>query len=173
MRRTIPLLALTSLLAGCGFFHKTLGLKSGDTPAHTEPRSTSIFGDWVLATPADSTAFAGANQVELHLDQSAFTITASYPSRSPIMVHGSVTTSDQGLLVLTPQSGAESLGSRGALVMAPNQPISLVASAAGNTLVFAPPHDQSTQPSSVWHKRAAAKAAGTLTPPGTKPDGSR
>ena len=173
MRRTIPLLAATTLLAGCGFFHKTLGLKTGDTPAHTEPKSTSIFGDWVLATPPDSTAFAGANQVELRLDQSSFTINATYPSRAPIVVHGAVATTAEGLLVLTPQSGIEGLASRGALVMAPNQPISLVASAAGNTLVFAPPHDQSTQPSSVWHKKAAAKAAGTMTPSGTKPDDAR
>jgi hypothetical protein len=160
MRRTLGALVGLMLLAGCGFFKKTLGLKSG-TPEYSTPNTTSIWGDWVLASAPDSTAFAGARQVRLELQPGTFTITADYPAQSAVMVTGSATLSDEGTLTLTPSAGTAS-GSRGSLVMVAGQPLSLLASAAGNTLVFKPPMDRSWEPSSVWHKYDKAKQAGTV-----------
>lgn len=168
MRRIASLLLVGVLVAGCGGFRKTFGLDD-KTPAHVEPGTTSIFGSWVLATAADSTAFAGASLVELALDQSAFTITATYPNRAPIIVRGSASLAETGLLTLVPQSALEGTQSTGALVMVQGQPHTWLASAAGNTLLFAPLSDTDTEPSSVWHKKAAAKAAGTLPPTPAKP----
>ena len=74
-----------------------------------------------------------------------------------------------GLVTLIPQSGMEGTIATGALVMVQGQPHTWLASAAGNTLVFASPAGTDNEPSSVWHKRAAAKAAGTLPPATPKP----
>ena len=167
MRRTACLLAAAVLLAGCSSLKKTFGLKD-TTPAHVEPRSTSIYGSWMLSTPSDSTAFAGAQSVELSLAPGTFTITALYPTRSPIVVRGNATLTETGLLTLTPTELGAGLGTSGALVMAQGHPYTMLTSAAGNTLVFAPPSSASPVPSSVWHKKAAAQAAGT-----TKADSTR
>ena len=163
MRRTSAALLGLMLLAGCGFFKKNLGLKSGE-PGYQEPGTTSIYGDWVLGTAPDSTAFAGASTVELALQPGTFVITASYPGQSPIVLRGTaVLAQEGGVLTLTPSSGTAA-GSRGALVMAAGQPLTLIASAAGNTLVFQPPSERAIEPSSVWHKKAKAQQAGTAAP---------
>ena len=168
MRRILSLLVIAAFVAGCGGMKKTFGLDD-KTPAHVSPKSTSIYGSWVLATPADSTAFAGASLVELTLDQGAFTIMATYPARSPVLVRGSAALTETGLLTLVPQSGMEGTLATGALVMVRGQPHSWLASAAGNTMLFASPAGTDTDPSSVWHKKSAAKAAGTLPPATPKP----
>jgi hypothetical protein len=160
----ILVIALAGGMAGCGFFRKTLGV--GDSsPAHVPPRTTSIWGDWVLATSPDSTAFLGASKVEMRLQESSFTITANYPTRPTVTVGGSVTvTEDGGLVTLQPQTGLEGIGS-GGFAWQPGEKVTVVASAAGNTLVFAPPRDNIARPSSVWYRKDAAQKAGTITPP--------
>jgi hypothetical protein len=165
MRKSLLVIVLAGGLAGCGFFRKTLGV--GDTaPAHTPPRTTSIWGDWVLATSPDSTAFVGASKVEMRLDQTSFTITANYPTRPAVTVRGSVTQSAEGgLVTLEPQSGLEGMNS-GNFGWSPGERVTVVASAAGNTLLFAPPRDNIARPSSVWHRKEAAERAGTVPPPG-------
>src|SRR5690349_13311988 len=107
MRRTLGALVGLMLLGGCGFFHKTLGLKSS-TPEYQSPSTTSIYGDWVLASAPDSTAFAGARQVRLELQPGRFQITAEYPSQPAVMVSGSATIADDGTLTLTPNAGTAS-----------------------------------------------------------------
>ena len=160
MRRTLGALAGLMLLGGCGFFHKTLGLKS-TTPEYSTPSTTSIYGDWVLASAPDSTAFAGAREVRLALQPGTFTITADYPTQTPLVLQGSASLASDGTLTLVPNAGTVA-GSRGSLVMVAGQPLSLLASAAGNTLVFKPPTDRAIEPSSVWHKYDKAKQAGTV-----------
>ena len=165
MRKVILVIALAGGLAGCGFFRKSLGV--GDSsPAHTPPKTTSIWGDWVLATAPDSTAFVGASKVEMRLDEREFAITATYPTRPTIIVRGSVGLSeDGGLVTLEPQTGLEGMGS-GGFAWRAGERVSVVASAAGNTLVFAPPRDNTARPSSVWYRNDAAKKAGSsMTPP--------
>ena len=159
MRRTLGAFAGLMLLAGCGFFHKTLGLKSS-TPEYASPSTTSIYGDWVLASAPDSTAFAGAREVRLALQPGTFTITADYPSQPALVVSGTASLADDGTLTLTPSAGTAAR--QGALAMVAGQPLSLLASAAGNTLVFKPPTDRAMEPSSVWHKYEKAKQAGTV-----------
>lgn len=163
MRRATAVAAIVLALAGCGTIRKTFGIKDAP-PAHREPTSTSIYGDWVLANP-DSTAFAGAKTVELSLQQSNFTINATYPSRPAVMISGTVGYGD-GLLTLTPTGGSADMGQLGP-AFASGRPIVVVASAAGGSLVFAPPPAGGTTavvPSSVWHKKAMAQAAGTVKP---------
>ncbi len=170
MRKYLTLVLAAATIAGCHHGVKLTGSKSS---AHKEPTTTSIFGNWVLATRSDSTAFAGASVVELQLQPGSFAITALYPNRAPVTVRGSATRTDEGLLVLTPDEHVQGLGTSGALVMSAGQPISFQASAAGNTLVFAPPSENTGQPSSVWYKKAAAKAAGQATESGAKRDSIR
>jgi hypothetical protein len=165
MRKVILVIALAGGLAGCGFFRKTLGV--GDSsPAHTPPRTTSIWGEWILATAADSTAFVGASRVEMRLDQADFAITATYPTRPTVVVRGSVTVSeDGGLVTLQPQTGLDAMGT-GGFAWRAGERVTVVASAAGNTLVFAPPRDNLARPSSVWYRKDAAQKAGNaVTPP--------
>lgn len=161
----LPLIAVPIFLTGCGAFQKTIGLK--DDPAYSESKTTSIYGDWVLDTPTDSTAFAGASQVEMQLTSGTFVIMAMYPDQQNVVIRGSALRTDSSsALTLTPQSGSARAGSRGALLMAVGQPVTLLASAAGNTLIFSGVNAvSSADVSSVWHKKAAAKAAGTLTTP--------
>ena len=164
MRKAIVVIALAGGLAGCGFFRKSLGV-GDNSPAHTPPRTTSIWGDWVLATSPDSTSFIGASSVEMKLDEREFAITANYPTRPTVVVRGSVTvSSDGGLVTLEPQTGMEGMGS-GSYAWHPGERVSVVASAAGNTLLFAPPRDNTARPSSVWHRKEAAVKAGTAPPP--------
>ena len=164
MRKSIIIAALAVGLAGCGMFRKTLGV--GDSsPAHTPPRTTSIWGDWVLASSPDSTAFVGASRVEMRLEQTSFTITANYPTRSTVVVRGTVTQAEEGgLVTLDPQSGLEGMAA-GGFAWRAGERVTVVASAAGNTLVFAPPRDMIARPSSVWHRKEAAERAGTIPPP--------
>ena len=164
MRKSFIVVILAVGLAGCGFFRKSLGV--GDTsPAHTPTTTTSIWGDWVLATSPDSTAFVGASRVEMRLDQNAFSITANYPTRSTVVVRGAVTVSaDGGLITLDPHSGMEGISS-GNFGWSPGERVTVVASAAGNTLLFAPPRDNLARPSSVWYRKEAAERAGIVPPP--------
>lgn len=160
MRRSIPLVAAAVLLAGCGFFHKNLGV-ADSAPAHREPNTTSVFGDWVLDQP-DSSAFAGARVVEMSLSPTAFAIRATYGSRPAESVSGTAALSNAGTLTLTAQSGSQS--GTGRLTLPIGRPVTWLASAAGNTLVFAPPTSDlgTPEPSSVWHRKAAAQAAGKI-----------
>lgn len=169
MRRLASLVLLGATLSGCGL-GKRLGL-GDEVPGHKEPKSTSIYGDWVLATPADSTAFAGATQVELKLERSRFTVKATYPGQSsPTVVSGIAARGESGLITLTPNSGAQRLGRQGAFVLTDGTPIVLVASAAGNTLLFSPPKDDpNPSPSSIWYKRGAAVDAGRVSKTTAKP----
>ena len=165
MRGILGLVLLTVTLAGCGFFRKSLGVKD-DAPAHREPTTTSIFGTWVLREP-DSTAFAGARLVELQLDQNDFMITAHYPTGAPIVVRGRAAVDETGLLTLIPQEGADpSFGRWRGIQLNPGEPLSLIASAAGGTLVFARPiganESFAVDPTSVWHRKIAAEAAGII-----------
>lgn len=165
MRKLLILLSLASV-AGCGTIRKTFGIKDS-SPAHREPGSTSIWGDWVLRTPVDSTAFMGARVVQLSLNPTSFTITANYPTQGPMTITGSTSVADGTLLTLTPTTGGGMEGRT--LAFAPGQPISLRASAAGGTLVFAPPSDVNLLfPSSVWNKRENAEAAGIIAADTTK-----
>jgi hypothetical protein len=163
MRRFAVLIAMVAV-AGCGGFKKTFGIKDAP-PAHTEPKTTSIYGDWILANP-DSTAFAGARTVELALHQTDFSITAMYPGRPTFTVTGGAA-AGEGLLTLTPTTVSDASAAGGAFVT--GRPIVVVASAAGGSLVFAPPpHGSGTAaivPSSIWHKKAQAQAAGAAVPP--------
>ena len=164
MRTVTAVAAMMMALAGCHTVKKTFGIKDAP-PAHREPRSTSIYGDWVLANP-DSTAFAGASMVQLSLQESNFTIDARYPSRSPVMISGTASYKD-GVLTLIPTGGADAGGSVGAAFPV-GKPISVVASAAGGSLVFAPPPMAGTTavvPSSIWHKKTQAEAAGKIGTP--------
>lgn len=162
MRRFAVLIAVVAV-AGCGGIKKTFGIKDAP-PAHTLPKTTSIYGDWILANP-DSTAFAGARTVELALHQSDFSITAMYPGRPTVSITGSAATGE-GLLTLTPTTVSDPSAVGGAFAV--GRPIVVVASAAGSSLVFAPPpHGQGTAaivPSSVWHKKSMAEAAGAAVP---------
>ena len=165
MRRTLGLVLLALTLSSCGFFRKSLGVKD-DAPAHREPTTTSIFGTWILREP-DSTAFAGARLVELNLNPSDFVITAHYPTGAPIVVRGKAGVDETGLLTLIPQAGADPSFSRWrGIQLQPGQPLSLIASAAGSTLVFARPiganESFAVDPTSVWHKKIAAEAAGMV-----------
>jgi hypothetical protein len=160
--RLVPAAALCAAVGCGGFFKKTFGVKDS-APAHVEPRTTSVLGTWVLATPADSTAFAGASSVELTMQPSHFIIAAAYPTGDAVNIAGSYTITPDGLVTLTPESGAQRANT-GMLVMTIGRPISLRASAAGNTLVFAAPQDNSPDPSSVWHKKAASMQAGPAKP---------
>jgi hypothetical protein len=161
--RKIALLIAIAAVAGCGGLKKTFGIKDAP-PAHSEPKTTSIYGDWVLAN-IDSTAFAGARTVELALHQTDFSITATYPGRPTFTASGSAA-AGEGLLTLTPTMVSDPTAAGGAFVI--GRPIVVVASAAGSSLVFAPPpHGAGTAaivPSSVWHTKAMARAAGAPVP---------
>lgn len=163
MRRATAVAAMILALAGCHQVKKTFGIKDAP-PAHREPRSTSIYGDWILANP-DSTAFAGASRVDLTLQESNFTINAIYPSRPNVMISGTASYGD-GLLTLTPSGGTGDTGPLAA-AFTPGKPITIVASAAGGSLVFAPPPAggiNAVVPSSIWHKKSQAEAAGSIKP---------
>ena len=169
MRRTLSLLVVMAALTACSSFQRSVGLKD-DAPAHVPPKSTSIYGSWVLSDP-DSTAFVGASSVVLDLQTSAFEIRADYPTQGQVVVRGTAALApESGLLTLTPTDVDTRLASRGAFAMTKGQPYTLLATAAGNTLVFAPGTSETAIPSSVWHAKDAAQAAGK-TPATNSADG--
>ena len=160
MRRLAILFALAWVATGCGFFRKTFGI-SDSSPAHQEPTTTSIYGNWVLASETDATAFAGAQRVELALQPGTFELRAVYPT-GDVVVNGIAGVSESGLLTLTPSRQTGELASSWrALAMRPGVPVAVLASAAGGSLVFAP-DEQALRPSSVWHRREQAVRAGTV-----------
>ncbi len=154
--RHLVALAAATALGACGPLQR--GAVVNDTePAHRPPQSTSIYGEWVLASP-DSTAFVGARRVELTLQEATFRITADYPGEPAMVVMGTVMLEPEGaLLTLTPQTNTSA--NRG--VLRPGQPIAVLATASDNTMVSAPPPPQGpvVQPSSVWHRKQALPSA--------------
>src|SRR5919108_6560589 len=74
MRRTVLALALLAAVPACSLFRKARLTDS--TPAHTPAQSSSPFGEWVLFTDPNQTAFAGARRVELSLTPSSFRMVA-------------------------------------------------------------------------------------------------
>ncbi|MDB4905625.1 MAG: hypothetical protein JWO05_409 [Gemmatimonadetes bacterium] len=155
MRRTATALLLTGLLAGCGMLKKTMGNLNGSY--HKEPKVTAVWGDWVLHEP-DSTAFIGAKRVDLALQPGAFTLTTNWRGRPSETVHGTATVSEEtGAVTLISQTGSTSVAG-----LTAGSSMTLDASAAGNTLVFAPVGGNPHLPSSVWYRLDAAQAAGFL-----------
>ena len=164
MRRIAALVAIAATVAACGGLKKTFGIKDAP-PAHRAPNTTSIYGDWVL-TNVDSTAFAGAKLVELALQPTTFTLTATYATQETVAVTGTVAYGE-GLLTLTPMTNTASVGDRFHGAFVTGRPIVVVASAAGGSLVFAPPPTSqqgsaAIVPSSVWNKKAQAERAGQI-----------
>lgn len=165
MNRSLGLVLLASTLVACGTLKKTF---RDDTPAHREPGSTSIYGTWVLRDP-DSTAFAGANLVEMQLAPSTFTITATYPTGDPVVVRGTSALTGTGLVTFTPMEGMTSESAHWRISLSPGVPVTLLASAAGSTLVFAPAGQSeisgdNVATSSVWHRKEVAQQAGIVEP---------
>jgi hypothetical protein len=160
LRGALVALAVAGLLVGCRRGQFKL---AEEPPAHREPTTTSIYGDWVLATPTDSTAFVGARLVEMTLDRNRFVLTATYPSSPAVVVRGTVSEGEGGVLTLTPQTSTQGVPHSAALVLVAGQPVTVLASAAGNTMVFSTPTGITpADPSSVWHRKEAAKAAGQV-----------
>lgn len=163
MRRLAVLLAMCAVVAACGGLKRTFGIKDAP-PAHREPRTTSIYGDWILTNP-DSTAFAGARLVELSLQPTTFTIRAWYPTTSDVATVTGTAAFGDGVLTLTPQGTVNGGTQPGFAAFVVGRPIAVLASAAGGSLVFAPPPSSeggAVVPSSVWHKKEQAKAAGQI-----------
>ena len=120
-------------------------------------QSTSVLGHWVLATPIDSTAFAGAEQVDLVLANATFALTVAYRNRAPLLVSGTASLADGGVLTLTPTAD---LPEASAIGFAAGRPLTRVVTASGSTLVLAPPTAKVPVPSSVWIRLDAARVAG-------------
>jgi hypothetical protein len=80
-----------------------------------------------------------------------------------MVVSGTAYVDSTGLLTLTPTSGSQRSGGHGFLTMSVGTPVSLIASAAGGTLLFKPPHeDADPSPSSIWYKKGASVDAGRV-----------
>lgn len=150
LRRALTL-AFASL-AACTTVQRSSDVASPSVPSKT----TSVLGQWVLATPIDSTAFAGAAQVDLNLTPASFTLLVTYPNRAPLTVMGKSEIAD-GNLTLTPTTGGSEAAHLGFAV---GQPYSRLATASGSTLVLAPPASRVPVPSSVWYRLDAARLAG-------------
>jgi len=152
--RKHSLVGLTLVLAvsaSCQSLQRSLGFGGGGS------RSTSVYGRWVLATPIDSTSFAGASQVELTLSPGSFALTATYADRTPLSVSGRADLANGGTLTLVPTPGN---GDATTVGFPPGQPYTRVASASGSTLVLAAPTSSVPLPSSVWYRLEAARVAG-------------
>jgi hypothetical protein len=121
--------------------------------------TTSPLGHGVLATPIDSTAFAGAQQVDLVLQPQTFSLTVRYASRAPLTMSGTVDLSQTGLLTLVPSAASAEAAAAG---FAAGQPFTRVVTASGSTLVLAPPSATVPVPSSVWYRIDAARLAGLV-----------
>jgi hypothetical protein len=157
MPRLVQVLALPVVLAVCSPpLERTTTVLSDTAPARTSPETTNIYDDWVLATPVDSTAFTGAERVELSLTTTAFTIAVTYPGATRVVVSGSTGRREtDGPLLLVPRSitrDGSPLQTHAGLTV--GDTLALLASASGNVLVFAPPDARPGQPSSVWHRRS-------------------
>lgn len=155
--RPRAILTLTLVLVGstaCRTAQRALSL--GGTQGS---RTTSVFGHWVLATPTDSTSFAGASQVDLVLAPGSFNLTATYPNRGPLAVSGRADVATNGAITLIPDAGGSDASAIG---LATGQPFTRVASASGSTLVLAPPTSRVPVPSSVWYRLDAARLAGLV-----------
>jgi len=157
MRKTATMIGLALLAGGCSWF------RTGPAPGYREPNTTAVWGTWVLRTP-DSTAFVGADNVQMALSPGSFQLVAEYPSSPTVRISGVASITDRGVLTLTPESSLSANAPTGrSLRFNAGQPISLLASASGNTLVFSPEHrNLDPTPSSVWHKFDAAKEAGMV-----------
>lgn len=155
MRQIVSLTLLLAGTAACSTAQR--GASAGDANASSGSPTTSVLGHWVLATPIDSTPFAGASQVDLVLTQASFELTATYPGRAPLTLTGSADVGAGGLLTLVP---APSNTAASTIGLAPGQPYTRVASAAGSTLVLASPGSRVPVPSSVWYRLDAARLAG-------------
>ena len=162
MRRTVLALALLASLPACSWFRKAKLTDS--TPTPTPAQASSPFGDWVLFTDPNKTAFAGAKRVELSLTPSTFRLVAVYPTGSQWVVTGPASITPSGLLTLEPQT-TTAMASGGRPPIATGETIQVLASAADNTMVFAPPHGMAPTPSSIWHRVAKAREAGQLGVP--------
>src|SRR5918992_796915 len=136
MRRTLLALALFAALPACSLFRKAKLTDS--TPAHTPAQTSSPFGDWVLFTDPDSTAFVGARRVNLELNPTNFRMVAVYPAGDQLVISGTATITPSGLLTLMPQSTTMPASGARPPILA-GQTIQVLASAADNTMVFAPP----------------------------------
>jgi hypothetical protein len=164
--RSNPILAATlvTALGACSVARSSARVREPQ-PVYTSATSTDIFGDWILGAP-DRTAFVGARVVQLSLSPSRFRIIAQYPTGDPWVIAGAVQVSrDGGAIRLVPETNTHAVGGEATRVpLRPGQPVELLASAADNTMVFAPTEEELlAQPSSVWHRRAAAVAAGLVT----------
>lgn len=162
MRRTVVALALLATLPACSLFRKAKLTDS--TPAHTPAQTSSPFGEWVLFTDPNQTAFAGARRVELSLTPSSFRMVAIYSAGDQVVVTGPASITPSGLLTLMPQS-TTAMVSGGRPPIVAGQTIQVLASAADNTMVFASPERMNPTPTSVWHRVDKAREAGQMPIP--------
>ena len=151
-RFMLSLTLALALAASCRTIQRSVGLGG-----NSGSRSTSVYGRWVLATPIDSTSFAGASQVDLTLAPGTFTLVATYRDRAPLTVSGRADLATSGALTLTPSAGTDNAASIG---FPSGIPFTRVASASGSTLVLASPTSQVPVPSSVWYRLEVARVAG-------------
>ena len=162
MRSKQLLLLVAIAVAACA---RGQGGRLADTaPAHTPPKRTDPFGEWVLGTDPDSTgAFAGASLVTLAISPSRFTVIATYPTGEPWVVTGTAQVLDDGSrLRLVPETNSRSSGNP-SVPLAPGRPVDYITGAADNSMVFAPLDATLGFASSHWHRRDAAAAAGLIT----------
>jgi hypothetical protein len=159
MRRTVLALTLLAWIPACSLFRK--GRLTDSSPAHTAAQTSSPFGEWVLFSNPEQTAFAGARRVELTLTPSDFRMVAVYPAGDQVVITGPATITPSGLLTLMPQNTTRTASGIQPPILA-GQTIEVLASAADNTMVFAPPHGMAPTPSSVWHRMEKAREAGQV-----------
>jgi hypothetical protein len=162
MRRTLLALALLASLPACSLFRK--GKLTDSTPAHTPAQNSSPFGEWVLSTNPERTAFVGARRVELSLTPTNFRMVAIYPAGDKVVITGPASITPSGLLTLTPQN-TTTMAAGGRPPILAGQTIQILASAADNTMVFAPADGMAPTPSSVWHRVEKAREAGEVPVP--------
>ena len=162
MRRTVLALTLLAAFAACNLFRK--GRLTDSTPAHTPAQTSSPFGEWVLSTDPDSTAFVGARRVNLSLTPTNFRMVAVYPAGDQVVISGTASITPSGLLTLMPQTTTTMASGARPPILA-GQTIEVLASAADNTMVFAPPTEIAPTPSSVWHRLDKAREAGQVPVP--------
>ena len=164
VNRTLMLLAIIALSGACNSQRR--GRLEERNPAHTPAQSARIFGDWILATSSDSTAFVGARIVELNLSPGRFAIKAHYTALPPLLISGEAFADPSGgPLTMTPRTNSRAQSGATDVVRPIGIPVSVIATAADNSMLFADSRGESIQPTSVWHRKAAAKAAGQSVDP--------